>query len=69
MRKISLFLFFLILWTQAAGAQSIITVEVHENGNALWTMEKRLSLTNQTDIDDWEDFIKTGQAGNQQDLE
>jgi len=69
MRKVSLFLFFLILWTQAAGAQSIITVEVHENGNALWTMEKRLSLTNQTDIDDWEDFIKTGQAGNQQDLE
>ncbi|HWR26504.1 MAG TPA: hypothetical protein VN316_01360 [candidate division Zixibacteria bacterium] len=69
MRKVSLFLFFLIFWIQAAEAQSIITVEVHENGNALWTMEKRLPLTNQTDIDEWEEFIKTGQAENQQDLE
>ena len=69
MRRVSIFFIFLIFWAQAVGAQSIITVEVHENGNALWTMEKRLPLTNQTDIDDWEDFIKTGQAGNQQDTE
>ncbi len=57
------------MWAHAAGAQSIITVEVHENGNALWTMEKRLPLTNQTDMDDWEEFIKTGQAGDQTDIE
>ena len=69
MRVVCLFLFFLILGTQLAGAQSVITVEVHENGNALWTMEKRLPLPNQTDIDDWEEFIKAGQAENQQDNE
>ncbi|GFO97347.1 hypothetical protein ig2599ANME_1547 [groundwater metagenome] len=69
MRVVCLFLFFLLLWAQAVGAQSIITVEVHENGNALWTMEKKLPLTNQTDIEDWEEFIKTGQAENQQYLE
>ena len=69
MRVVCLFLFFLILGTQLAGAQSVITVEVHENGNALWTMEKRLPLPNQTDIDDWEEFIKAGQAENQQDIE
>jgi len=69
MRVVCFFLFFLILATQAVGAQSVITVEVHENGNALWTMEKRLLLPNQTDIEDWEEFIKAGQAENQQDIE
>ena len=69
MRVVCLFLFFLILGTQAAGAQSVITVEVHENGNALWTMEKRLPLPNQTDIEDWEEFIKADQTENQQDIE
>jgi uncharacterized membrane protein len=68
MKKVSLFLFFLILWAQAAAAQALITVEVHENGDAIWTMEKRLSLPNQTDVEDWEEFIKTAQAENQQDL-
>jgi predicted transcriptional regulator len=68
MRVVCLFLFFLILGTQVAGAQSVITVEVHENGNALWTMEKRLSLPNQTDIEDWEEFIKADQIENQQDI-
>ena len=69
MRVVCLFLFFLISGTQLAGAQSVITVEVHENGNGIWTMEKRLPLPNQTDIDDWEEFIKAGQAENQQDIE
>ncbi|MDD1745524.1 MAG: winged helix-turn-helix transcriptional regulator [Candidatus Methanoperedens sp.] len=69
MRIVCLLLFFLILGTQAAGAQSVITVEVHENGNALWTMEKRLPLPNQTDIQDWEEFIKADQTENQQDIE
>jgi uncharacterized membrane protein len=69
MKRVSIFLFFLILWAQAVAAQALITVEVHENGNAIWTMEKRLPLTNQSDITDWEEFIKTAQAENQQDLE
>lgn len=57
------------MWAQAAVADSVITVEVHENGNAVWTIEKRLPLTNQTEIEDWEEFIRTGQAGNQTDIE
>lgn len=69
MRVVCLFLFFLILGTQVAGAQSVITIQIQENGNALWTMEKKLPLPNQTDIKDWEEFIKAGQTGNQQDIE
>ncbi|MDP2841030.1 MAG: winged helix-turn-helix transcriptional regulator [Candidatus Methanoperedens sp.] len=68
MRRVIFFFIFLLVWAQAAGAQSIITVEVHDNGNALWIMEKQLPLNNQTDIDDWEEFIKTGQTGNQQEI-
>jgi hypothetical protein len=68
MRIVIFFFIFLLVWAQAAGAQSIITVEVHDNGNALWIMEKQLPLNNQTDIDDWEEFIKTGQTGNQQEI-
>lgn len=69
MRGILLFFVLLIVVVQVAGAQSIITVEVREDGNAQWTIEKRLPLINQSDIDDWEDFIKTGTDGNQKDLE
>lgn len=69
MRRVSLFLFLSMLLAQIAGAQSLIIIDVHENGDALWTMEKRLPLINQTDIDDWEEFIKTGQGENKQDLE
>ena len=43
-----------------AGAESIITVNVNESGNALWTMEKRLPLT-QSELNEWEVAIKTGQ--------
>ncbi|MCX9085143.1 MAG: hypothetical protein OIN87_10140 [Candidatus Methanoperedens sp.] len=68
MKKISLFLFFLILWAHIAAGQALITVEVHDNTDAIWTMEKRFPLTNQTDIGDWEEFIKTAQAENQQEL-
>lgn len=54
------FIIFLMLWVSAAGAQSIITVEVYDNGSAHWTMEKRIPLINQTEIDDWQEFIKKG---------
>ena len=57
-----------MLLVQIAGAQSLITIDVHENGDALWTIEKRLPLINQTDIEEWE-FIRAGQGENTQDLE
>jgi hypothetical protein len=50
-----------MLWVYAANAQSIITIEVQENGNALWSIEKRLPLTSQAAIDDWKEFIQKGQ--------
>jgi len=68
MKKRFLFLIFFILWAQSAAGQALITVEVHENGDAIWSMEKRLPLKNQSDIMDWEEFIKTAQAENQQDI-
>lgn len=61
MRRLALFCIFLILWAHVAGAESIITVDVLENGNALWSIEKRLPLVSQAEIDDWEEFIREGQ--------
>jgi len=63
------FFIYLIIWVQSAGAQSIITVEVSMNGNALWTMEKKLTLINQSDLEDWEEFITVEPAGNEKDVE
>ncbi|MFZ3058466.1 MAG: hypothetical protein WA102_01900 [Candidatus Methanoperedens sp.] len=60
MKRVALFYVFLLLWLQSAGAQSIITIEVYENGNALWNIEKRLPLPNQAAIDDWNGFIQKG---------
>lgn len=61
MKRVALFSIFLMLWVYAANAQSIITIEVQENGNALWSIEKRLPLTSQAAIDDWKEFIQKGQ--------
>jgi len=69
MKGVLLFFIFLLIFVQIAGAQSIITVDVHENGDALWTMEKKFVLINQSDIEDWEEFIKIGPAGNEKDIE
>lgn len=68
MRRVVFFFILLVLWAQAAEAQSIISIELHTNGDALWTMETQVPLINQTDIDDWEEFLQTGQAGNQQEI-
>lgn len=68
MRRVVFFFILLVIWVQAAGAQSIISIELHTNGDALWTMETQLPLINQTDIDDWEEFLQTGQTGNQQEI-
>ena len=60
MRKLFLLFIFLILGMHIAGAESIITVNVNESGNAFWTMEKRLPLT-PPELTEWEAAIKTGQ--------
>jgi uncharacterized membrane protein len=68
MRLIFIFLF-LILGANIAAAepvqpaqpsQSIITVNINESGDALWTMEKFFPLP-QSDFSQWESAIKTGQ--------
>lgn len=60
MRKLALFCIFLILWLHSAVAESIITIEVLENGDALWVVEKHLPFTTQSEINEWEGFIKSG---------
>ncbi|NJD77778.1 MAG: hypothetical protein FIB08_11900 [Candidatus Methanoperedens sp.] len=64
MKRLILFFIFFAVWVSVAGAQSIITIEVYDNGNAFWIMEKRLPLTNQTEIDYWDEFIRKGQDAN-----
>jgi hypothetical protein len=53
-----------MLWGQVATAQLVdqttVTVEIHENGDALWTVEWRLPLTT-SEINEWEGVIKKGQ--------
>lgn len=57
---------FLILGINIAAAQpvpsakSIITVNINESGDAVWTMEKFFPLS-QSDLNQWESAIKTGQ--------
>ncbi len=64
MTKAVLFLIFLMLWGQVATAQHVdqttVTVELHENGDALWTVEWRLPLT-ASEINEWDGAIKKGQ--------
>jgi hypothetical protein len=60
MKRWFIFFVFLILGAHVAGAESIITVEVNESGNANWTMEKRIPLT-KPEINEWEGLIKSGQ--------
>jgi DNA-binding transcriptional ArsR family regulator len=61
MKKLLLLCIFLIMGVHVAGAESsIFTVNVNESGNALWTMEKRMPLT-QSELNEWEVAIKTGQ--------
>jgi len=61
MKCVAIFFIFLALWVHAVSAQTIITIEVQENGNALWNIENRLPLASQAAIDDWNDFIQKGQ--------
>lgn len=49
---------YLILLLPAAGAKSIIIIDIQENGNAFWSIEQRLPLAGETEINDWEGFIQ-----------
>lgn len=60
MRIKSFFVIFFILWAQVAGAQSITTIDVRENGSAHWIVEKHIPLATQAEINEWEGFIKNG---------
>jgi len=61
MKRVVLFFLFLLLVIHSASAQSLITIDVQENGNAIWTMEEYLPLVSQEEIDEWEEFIHNGQ--------
>lgn len=61
MKKVAIFYIFILLWLHSAAAQSIITIEVYENGSALWNIENRLPLPNQVTKDDWTGFTQKGQ--------
>ena len=62
MKRIGLFFLFLFLLIHTATAQSVINIDVHENGNAIWTMEEYLPLANQDEIDEWEEYIQSGES-------
>ncbi len=59
-RLIFLFIFMALWWAQTSKAESVITVEVNESGNAHWIMEKRVPLTT-PEINEWDGFLKKGQ--------
>ncbi len=64
MTKAIFIIIFLMLWVQVATAQvadqNVFTIDVHENGDALWTVEKRMLLTT-SELNEWEVMIKKGE--------
>ena len=62
MKRVGLFFLYLFLLIHTATAQSVITIDVNENGNAVWTMEEYLPLANQDEIYEWEEYIQSGES-------
>ncbi|HEY9204809.1 MAG TPA: hypothetical protein VIO58_02720 [Candidatus Methanoperedens sp.] len=60
MRRAFILFILLIMWWNAAAAQSIFTVEVNVSGNALWTIEKRLPFE-KSQLNEWEAALKKGE--------
>ncbi len=58
--KVVLFFILLIVFAGVAKGETIVTIDILKNGDAVWTMEKRLPLTGQAEIEDWEAFINRG---------
>jgi hypothetical protein len=67
MKLVVLFHLFLCLFllTNTATAQSVITIDILEDGNAVWIMEEYLPLANQNEIDEWEEFIQSKESTEQ----
>jgi len=65
MKRVGLFFLHLILLIHTVTAQSVITIDVYENGNAVWTMEEYLPLANQDEINEWEEYIQSGESTEQ----
>jgi len=53
MMRFAFFCLFLILGANLAVAESIITVNVNESTDALWTMEKYIHFTKESDFSEW----------------
>ena len=59
--RLAIFCLFLIFGVNAVAAQqSIIQVETNVSGDAVWTMEKLIPLS-QSDLVEWENAVRTGQ--------
>lgn len=53
MMRFVFFCLFLMLGANLAAAESIITVNVNESTDALWTMEKYIHFTKESDFSEW----------------
>ncbi len=53
MMRFAFFCLFLLFGTNIATAESIITVDVNESTDALWTMEKYIHFTKESDFSEW----------------
>jgi len=52
MMRFVFFCLFLILGANLAAAESVITVNINESTDALWTMEKYIHFTKESDFSD-----------------
>lgn len=53
MMRFAFFCLFLLFGTNIATAESILTVDVNESTDALWTMEKYIHFTKESDFSEW----------------
>lgn len=60
MRKIIFLVIFLLAFTQLSLAETVFKVEINQSGDALWTLEKQITLT-KPEITEWENMIQSGQ--------
>jgi len=51
--KLVLFCLFLIIGVNAVAAESIITADVNKSGDAVWTMEKFIHFSKESDFNEW----------------
>jgi hypothetical protein len=61
MEKAVLLVILFVLLGSSATAQSIKIIEIDENGNAFWNIEKHIPITNQIELNEWKLAIEKGQ--------